>query len=133
MAKKWLQKAKASMKRRGTEGSLTRIAKAQDKTPTQYCEDTGWKGKKCGFLKGVKSFQKKAAHGLDNDLPGSFSNISVAGNPAFTGTSSPYQKPSVGEDDLSPYKRARGYYDFGIDPSEPLVLYKIVQVLLKAE
>ena len=55
--KDWVQGAVAKMKAKGTEGSLTRIAKRNGQTPKQYCagqKARGWSSskiqKKCQFM-----------------------------------------------------------------------------------
>jgi len=51
--KKWLQSAAASMKARGTEGSLTRIAKEHGESAMEFARehyhDSGAVGKKARF------------------------------------------------------------------------------------
>lgn len=39
MAQHWMQEANASMKKRGTEGSFTRIAKRHGKTPMEMAHE----------------------------------------------------------------------------------------------
>lgn len=72
MAKKWIQKARSSMEKRGTVGSFTKAAKRAGMTVSQYTSHVLKKGskasakmkKKAGFAKAMRSIhRKKKGHG----------------------------------------------------------------------
>ena len=118
----WMQEAKKSMKRRGTEGSLTKIAKAAGhSSPRSYCEAQGWQGKKCGFLKGVLSGQGKM--NLGGNMQANLMPFQSGGNVNWA----TYKKmenqlindfkttPPINEEDIQK-RLSKALAEYGIDP-----------------